>query len=355
MARRCVKRVAPCVPVRRALAPVTFRRRARRVLALAGLLGVLGTSVAIADAARFYEREAEGWFWYRRDPLPPAPVLPPEPPPAPVPPEPEPPPESVSPPAPAPAPLSAAWLRANLETYQQRAIDDPSPTNLAVFLYLQKIALDKASRFTDAFQRAVQNDPALDETTRQPAGNYANLINRVAGQQREAVLQALAKDTGLWFFYRADCPYCAAQAAVLNTLAQAGGFVVQAIALDGKPLPNGLFPNFRRDGGQAARLGVVSTPAMFLVRPPADVMPLAQGLLSLNDLQQRLVLAAREAGWIDEATYARTKPTVADRYLAVGVDAPLSEVPEDPDRFLDLLRSRAPAPASLSSAPFAPE
>ena len=342
MARRCVKRAALCVPV----------RRARFALALAGLLG---TSVAIADAARFYEREAEGWFWYRRDPLPPAPVLPPEPPPAPVPPEPEPPPESVSPPAPAPAPLSAAWLRANLETYQQRAIDDPSPTNLAVFLYLQKIALDKASRFTDAFQRAVQNDPALDETTRQPAGNYANLINRVAGQQREAVLQALAKDTGLWFFYRADCPYCAAQAAVLNTLAQAGGFVVQAIALDGKPLPNGLFPNFRRDGGQAARLGVVSTPAMFLVRPPADVMPLAQGLLSLNDLQQRLVLAAREAGWIDEATYARTKPTVADRYLAVGVDAPLSEVPEDPDRFLDLLRSRAPAPASLSSAPFAPE
>ena len=152
MARRCVKRVAPCVPV----------RRARFALALAGLLG---TSVAIADAARFYEREAEGWFWYRRDPLPPAPVLPPEPPPAPVPPEPEPepPPESASPPE--PAPLSAAWLRANLETYQQRAIDDPSPTNLAVFLYLQKIALDKASRFTDAFQRAVQNDPALDETT----------------------------------------------------------------------------------------------------------------------------------------------------------------------------------------------
>ncbi|MBK5962698.1 conjugal transfer protein TraF [Thiocystis minor] len=324
------------------------RQTGRALLAL-GLSGALLAALA-QDAPRFYERSAEGWFWYQAELPVPVPIPDPEP----VPPiTPEPLPPSIVADATAPPPLSAAWLRANLERYQQQAIDDPSPTKVALYLYLQKIALDKASRFTDAFQRVVQSDPALDETTRQPVGNYANLLNRVAGQHREAVLKALAGEAGIWFFYRSDCPYCAAQATVLQVLADQQGFTVQAIALDGQPLPKALFPDFRRDAGQAERLGVVSTPALFLVRPPAGIVPLAQGLLSLNDLQQRLVLAARDVGWIDEATYARTKPTVADRFLEVAFDAPL-DVPADPAVFLDQLRARASgdAPVFAPTTPF---
>lgn len=220
-----------------------------------------------------------------------------------------------------------------------QAIDDPTPTKVARYLYLQRIALDKASRFTDVYQRVVQSDPYLDETTRRPVGNYSNLLNRIAGQQRAAVLADLADEAGIWFFYRSDCPYCAAQAPVLHLLSEQTGFRVQAIALDGRALPNGRFPQFGRDTGQAARLGIISTPALFLVRPPAGIVPIAQGLLSLSDLEQRLLLAAREAGWIDEAAYARTKPVVADLSLDWDWGAPIG-VPDDPDAFLDRLRSR---------------
>ncbi|WP_295400384.1 conjugal transfer protein TraF [uncultured Thiocystis sp.] len=312
-------------------------RRTRLALALSGVV----LAAPAQEAPRFYERAAEGWFWYQTEPpvQPPAPApIEPKPPPVVVPQPPAPP--SIAAEAPAPPPLSAAWLRTHLEQYQLQAIDDPSPTNVALYLYLQKLALDKASRFTDAFQRVVQSDPALDETTRHPMGNYANLLNRLAGQQRDRVLQALAGQVGIWFFYRADCPYCAAQAPVLSMLAQSTGFTIQAIALDGRPLPQGRFPDFRPDAGQAARLGVVSTPALFLVRPPDGMAPLAQGLLSRTDLQQRIVLAAHEAGWIDAATYARTKPGVAAQRLDDAFDAPL-DVPEDPAVFLDLLRARA--------------
>jgi hypothetical protein len=59
----------------------------------------------------------------------------------------------------APAPLSAAWLRANLERFRDQAIDDPSPRNVALYLYLQRLVLDKAERFAEATQRAVWADP----------------------------------------------------------------------------------------------------------------------------------------------------------------------------------------------------
>ncbi|NEV60390.1 conjugal transfer protein TraF [Thiorhodococcus minor] len=322
------------------------------------IVSCAGLTIA-AEVPRFYDRGAEGWFWYAPEPsVMPEPETqsesePPTSPPVvtntPEPAEKD----SASETAPTePAPLSAAWLRANLEHYQRQAIDDPTPTKVALYLYLQRIVLDKAARFTDAYQRVVQSDPYLDETTRRPVGNYANLLNRISGQQRTAVLKDLARQTGIWFFYRSDCPYCAAQAPVLHLLSEQTGFRVQAIALDGRALPNGSFPQFGRDTGQAARLGVISTPALLLVRPPAGIVPIAQGLLSLSDLEQRLLLAAREAGWIDEAAYARTKPLVADLSLDWGLEEPLS-IPEDPDAFLELLRSRV-AGDGLIAAPELP-
>jgi conjugal transfer pilus assembly protein TraF len=60
------------------------------------------------------------------------------------------------------------------------------------------------------------------------------------------------------------------------------------VSIDGSALPGGLFPDYRRDTGQAARLGVVSTPALFLVKPEGPTFaPIAQGLLSLAQLQER--------------------------------------------------------------------
>jgi F plasmid transfer operon protein len=59
----------------------------------------------------------------------------------------------------------------------------------------------------------------------------------------------------------------------------------------------------------------VSTPALFLVRPPDAMVPLAQGLLPLAQLQERVIGAALEAGWISEGEYARTRPATADLLL----------------------------------------
>lgn len=306
----------------------------------AGLLVALTTGPTPATpTGGFYARDAEGWFWYREPPLlEPVPVVPApsaEPPQAPVEPTSS---EPVAEVSPGPAPLSAHWFRENLDTYRDRAIDDPSPENVAVYLHLQRIAMDKSSRFARVSERVVQGDPVLDEITRRPTANFgANLADKQASAAGDALLERLAGETALWFFFRSDCPYCDAQAPLLEALAQRYGFAVLAVSLDGAGLADGTFPAFDIDRGQAEALGVISTPAMFLARPDQGaVAPIAQGLLSLAQLRDRIVLAAVQAGWVTEAEASRLRAGSADRGSAA---ATLSALPEDPTALLDALRA----------------
>lgn len=283
----------------------------------------------------FYARGREGWFWYQRPPKPPPELPPPEPTPPPVP---APPPAA---PSAGPVPLSAAWLRGHLQDYLDAATDHPSADNVAVYLYLQRLAMDKSSRFADVTQRVVMGDPGLDEITRRPTAPFAShLVNQKAGESRDNTLERLATVAGVLFFFNSECPYCEAQAPILAMLQQRFGFTVRAVSIDGGPLPNGLFPDYQRDRGQAARLGVVTTPALFLARPPDAMVPLGQGILSLAQLQERLVLAASEAGFIGEDAFEATRARTA--HVPMGAQAP-AELPTDPVELLALLRQLSAA------------
>jgi len=293
---------------------------------------------ALADPAGFYFRGAEGWFWYAPES---APLPEPEPEPAASPAEPA----SAAAVPRVPRPLSARWFREQLGAYRDAAIDDPTPQNVALYLYLQRVALDKSSRFAAATQRVVQRDPFLDEITQRPTATFAaNLVNRETGERRDRLLAAIAREVGVLFFFRSDCPYCAAEAPLLRMLGERYGFSVLPVSLDGAPLGGGDFPQYRRDSGQAEALGVVSTPALFLVRPPSAILPLRQGLLSLAQLQERLLLAAADAGWISEDALREARPVTADLTLdPSGLPAAL---PEDPAALLARLKTLARARAA---------
>ena len=312
-----------------------MRHMAPSTKAIASLL-MLVAGIALAKEPGFYTRGSEGWFWYRDPPVADDPMPAPAPPPPPAV-------QAAPTPAPAPAappPLSAAWFRDNLTHYRDAAIDDPTPENVAIYFHLQKIALDKSSAFAKVSERVVQSDPHLDEITQRPTATFgANLANRQAGADRDAVLSQIAGIAAVWFFFRSDCPYCTAQAPLLEILAERYGFAILPVSIDAAPLQDGRFPDYRRDAGQAARLGVVSTPALFLVKPDGPTFaPIAQGLLSLAQLQERIALAASSQGWISEPDLQRTRPPVTDsRHDAPATDASL---PEDPSALLATLRAR---------------
>lgn len=259
------------------------------------------------DSARFYKREKEGWFFYRERP----PIEKPQrPPPASLPSDRQ---------TDNPAPFSAAWLKTNLPKFRQRAIDDPSPQNVAAYFALQRLAIDKAERFARTAALLPTLYPELDENLRRPRAQFAaNITDRLAQEGTRQALSEIASTCGLFFFFTSTCPHCQAQASVLEALRDDHGFIIFPISLDGGPLPGGQFPDYRIDSGQARALAVEVTPALFLVRPDAKEDPIrliGQGAMALSDLERRIIEVAFAAGWIDRKTYEKTlsvKPMYLD-------------------------------------------
>jgi len=62
------------------------------------------------------------------------------------------------------------------------------------------------------------------------------------------------------------------------------------------------------------------------------MVPLPQGLLSLAQLQERVLVAAVQAGWISKGEYTRTRAVTADLMLDPG-QLP-AELPDDPEPLL---------------------
>ena len=106
-----------------------------------------------------------------------------------------------------PKPLSAAWFRANLDDYRDRALDDPSPDNVEAYLYLQRIALERAGSFAEASAAAAVKDPWLDANSERPIATYAaQAIDAQAETARTTVLSELAKDAGILFLLSSRLP-----------------------------------------------------------------------------------------------------------------------------------------------------
>jgi conjugal transfer pilus assembly protein TraF len=298
---------------------------------LAGAPALVTMRPAVAQEAgqdyvpgrQWLERGGEGWFWYHDPPAapreaPPAPSRPvPSPrPPAAAPAAPPPPPGVTAAEAAAPAPLSAAWFRANLDHYREQAIDRPTPDNVASYLYLQRIMLDKADAFAAAAQAVVASDPALDANNERPLGTAAaNAVTAIAARAQDHLLGQVAGFAGFLLFLRSDCPICTQQAATLEMLRRQFGFQVMVVSPDGLPPPGAIIPGLLRDAGQAAHLGVRQVPALFMLRPPADVVPVSYGVLTLDDLKTRVLLLARQARWVSDNAWQATQP-VAHRSLA---------------------------------------
>lgn len=289
-------------------------------LALAAALVTVPPAVAAAEEG-FFQRKAEGWFWYEVEPEPieEADQLPPPPAPAPVAnPAPAENPEPASPPP--PAVLSAAWVRENLPKYLDRAWDDPTLENVRAYLYLQRYAMDKSEQFADVGQLAVLGDPYLDEAARRPFGSFASdNLDRIAGANKTNLVAKVADQAGIFFFFSSDCPQCEVQAPVLKMLQNADGVTVLPISVDGGPLSVGTFPDYRVDAGHSEYLGIQTLPALFLATPDGRFAPLGQGTFSLPELRHRFLVAALREGLITESEFNRTRPVLNKEYSLADV------------------------------------
>ena len=235
-----------------------------------------------------FSRDTEGWYFYKEKY--PAPPPPPAPPPEPPPPTPAPPPEKKEPSAPPLRPMSVAWIQKYMPIVREAAIDDPSPNNLRMLLYMQRVMLDKAENFTKSAVLVGNSDPSLNEDVRVPrATALAQAQSNRVRRARLAALRGVNRQVALWVFVDSKCIYCETGIAMARMLAQEHNYELRLISIDGK-VPKGAKPGeIIFDVGRQAfkRFGLKVVPATVLAAPPDKIGVISQGAISdLETLQQ---------------------------------------------------------------------
>jgi len=181
-------------------------------------------------------------------------------------------------------------LQQTLEDARKVAVVQPTEANVRRYMELESEVVARASTFADVAQRVAWASPGLDPTLQGRPVNARAL--EVFEQQRLAdrsrAIGELGRDHVLLFFFRSDCPYCHAFAPTMLEFETRHGIKVEAVSLDGGPMPG--FAAARRDNGIASALQVSQVPAVYLAQPfTGTITPIGFGVLSEAQLVERIV------------------------------------------------------------------
>ncbi|USI75104.1 conjugal transfer protein TraF [Sphingomonas morindae] len=185
-----------------------------------------------------------------------------------------------------------AAITRQLDELKAKAILDPTEANVINYVRFQREQLDRASTFSDTWQRALWQNPDLDYTLQRPVSTVGKrlwLDNRQA--DRDAVLTSLGQRYGLFYFYAQSCGACEVFAPILRSVTDSHRLTVMAVSMDGGP--NREFPNYVVDSGQRARMGVPGneTPALVLFDTQTRrTIPVGYGVLSADEIMDRIFM-----------------------------------------------------------------
>jgi conjugal transfer pilus assembly protein TraF len=190
-------------------------------------------------------------------------------------------------------------ITASLRELKARAIIEPTPENVTAYIRFQREQLDRASLFSDVWQRAIWQDPGLDYTLERPVGAVAKRQWQDArAAERASVMAHLGERYGLFYFFAQTCGACEVMSPIVKAVADRWQLTVRAISTDGGPSRH--FPNYTVENGQRPRMGLEAriTPALVLWDSQAKrAIPIGYGVLSADELQDRIfLLTSKDAG-----------------------------------------------------------
>ncbi|MDD1449703.1 conjugal transfer protein TraF [Sphingomonas sp. H160509] len=189
---------------------------------------------------------------------------------------------------------STARLKAitkQLDELKARAILEPSEANVIAYVRYQREQLDRASTFSDTWQRALWQNPDIDYTLQRPVstvGKRAWTDNRAA--TRDQVLSRLGQRYGMFYFFAQSCAACEVFSPILRSVAESHRITVMAVSNDGGPSRQ--FPNYVVDSGQRQRMGVpLATPALVLFDTVTrKTVPIGFGVMSADEVMERIFM-----------------------------------------------------------------
>jgi len=187
----------------------------------------------------------------------------------------------------------------SLRELKAKAIIEPTPANVTAYIRFQREQLDRASLFSDVWQRAIWQDPGLDYTLERPVSTLATRQWQDSRQQSsDAVMALLSSRYGLFYFFAQSCGACEVMSPIVKSVAARWNITIRAISTDGGPSRH--FPGYKVETSERTRMGLEAkiTPALVLwdsltKRP----IPIGYGVLSADELQDRIyLLTSKEAG-----------------------------------------------------------
>ena len=184
-----------------------------------------------------------------------------------------------------------AAIAKQLDELKARAILEPTEANVIAYVRFQREQLDRASTFSDTWQRALWQNPDIDYTLQRPVstvGKRAWSDNRTA--DRDQVLSRLGQRYGMFYFFAQSCAACEVFSPILRSVADSHRISVMAVSTDGGP--SRTFPDYVVDSGQRARMGVpLATPALVLFDTVTrKTVPIGFGVMSADEIMERIFM-----------------------------------------------------------------
>lgn len=183
-------------------------------------------------------------------------------------------------------------VRAIIKRALDKAVIQPTHENVKDYISLQNQLMANSGKFSQTWKEILLDQPELDYSLVHPTNNMARQIESDQENLKEEVaIRALAKQSGLFFFYHSTCPYCQKFSPILKNFAERYNITVIPITTDGISLPE--FPNSFIDKGQKETFHVTVEPSLFAVNPyTKQAYPVSYGLMSETDLKKRILMIA---------------------------------------------------------------
>ena len=201
-----------------------------------------------------------------------------------------------------PSPSAASQLDAitgQLRELKAKAILEPTPANVTAYIRFQREQLDRASLFSDVWQRAIWQDPDLDYTLQRPVSTLGKRQWQDSrSAERNAVMANLNQRYGLFYFFAQSCAACEVMSPIVQSVATTWHIEVRAISTDGGPSRH--FRNYTVETNQRSRMGLepkVKPAVVLWDAVKSRAVPIGYGVMSADELQDRIyLLTSKEAG-----------------------------------------------------------
>ncbi|MCS5712875.1 conjugal transfer protein TraF [Candidatus Berkiella aquae] len=181
-------------------------------------------------------------------------------------------------------------IKNEIETKRAKALLEPNEKNVYEYIKTQELWTDQAEKFSKTWQWVIAKHPELNYSLRFPTSELAKQVKQKENSQViNMAISDIAQNYGIFYFYKSSCPYCERFSPILRTFGDRYKIKILAISLDGKATKG--FNIFKSDNGIAEKWGIIQVPAIYAVSPLQDeVIPIAFGLISRSELEQRFLL-----------------------------------------------------------------